>query len=88
MKLIAELRYTVFQYFSVCFTTIKTTMNRKKSTHPVMLRLPEDIYDWLQSKADKERRTINAQAAMLFEILKSREAETDKVPSATQEQRP
>ena len=38
---------------------------------PVMLRLPMDIYDWLQATADTDRRTINAQAAVLFERLKA-----------------
>lgn len=51
----------------------------KKRTHPVMLRLPEDVYNWLLSKAEKERRTINSQAAILFEKLKAEDEITDSV---------
>lgn len=58
----------------------------KKTTRvPVMLRLPEDIYNWLQAKADKERRTINAQAAILFERLKAQDDETQSAVSVTPE---
>lgn len=42
---------------------------KKVNRIPVMLRLPEDVYAWLQTKADKERRTVNAQATLLFEQL-------------------
>lgn len=52
---------------------------RHETSHPVMLRLPEDVYNWLLSKAEKERRTINSQAAILFEKLKAEDEITDSV---------
>lgn len=60
----------------------------KRITKPVMLRLPEDIYNWLLFKADKERRTINAQATILFEKIKAMEDETDTPFTVTQEPQP
>lgn len=56
----------------------------KKRVHPVMLRLPEDVYNWLIAKADKERRTVNSLATVLFEKLKAAEDGTDSLVAVAQ----
>jgi len=41
------------------------------------IRLPEEIYEWLKEKAERENRSLNGQVNHLLRQLKEREEEVD-----------
>jgi len=45
---------------------------------PVTIRFPKKIHAWIQGKADKERRSFNAQVLLDFERLMEQEQKLNK----------
>lgn len=45
--------------------------------HSLSIRLPEEIYQWVKEKAEKENRSLNGQINYLLGQLKRQEEQDD-----------